>query len=198
MTWVKVCGLTRLEDVAVAVDAGADAVGFVNIETSPRYVTLERATALARDVPAHTILLTKDADPRSTLDYLDVSDIDGVQPYGLRADELASAAVAAGYVVLNPRRAASTLDLSVLPGIPLLDTPSDAALGGTGRAFDWRLVESLRGHFVLAGGLGPDNVGEAVDAIAPWGVDASSRLESAPGQKDPGMVAAFIEKAKRL
>ena len=106
--------------------------------------------------------------------------------------------MAAGYVVLNPRRAASTLDLRVLPGIPLLDTPSDAALGGTGRAFDWRLVESLRGHFVLAGGLGPDNVGEAVDAIAPWGVDASSRLESAPGQKDPGMVAAFIEKAKRL
>lgn len=196
MTWVKVCGLTTHEDVAVAVDAGADAIGFVNVETSPRYVPLEKAAALAEGVPVHTIVLTMDAEPGPTLEFLDVSRIDGLQPYGRLASELAAAAIAGGYLVLNPQRAEPGIDLSRIPGIPLLDTPSDEALGGTGRVFDWQLVESLRSRFVLAGGLGPDNVAEAVAAVAPWGVDASSRLERAPGRKDPGMVAAFVEKAK--
>lgn len=196
MTWVKVCGLTTHHDIAVVLDAGADAIGFVNIETSPRYVPLERAAELAAEVPIHTVLLTKDADPDRTLEYLQLTGIDGVQPYGMQAGELAAAAAAAGHLVLYPRRAATDLDLSSLPGIPLLDTPSAAHLGGTGRVFDWGLVESLEERFVLAGGLGPDNVAAAVERIAPWGVDASSRLESAPGRKDPVMVAAFIEKAK--
>ncbi len=197
MTWVKVCGLTTHEDVAVAVDAGADAIGFVNIETSPRYVPLERAAALAQGVPIHTMLLTMDAEPGPTLEFLEGSGIDGVQPYGRLASDLAAAALARGYLVLNPQRAALGLDFSVIPGIPLLDTQSDRALGGTGRVFDWEIAKSLSGRFVMAGGLGPDNVAAAVATIAPWGVDASSRLERAPGHKDPGMVAAFIQKAKQ-
>lgn len=197
MTWVKVCGLTTRHDIAVVIDAGADAVGFVNIATSPRYVPLERAAELAAEVPVHTFLLTKDADPDRTIEYLQLTGIDGVQPYGSQAAELAATAVAAGYLVLYPRHAEADLDLSSLPGIPLVDTPSATHLGGTGKVFDWGLVESLEGRFVLAGGLGPDNVATAVERIAPWGVDASSRLESAPGRKDPVMVAAFIEKAKQ-
>jgi phosphoribosylanthranilate isomerase len=198
MTWVKVCGLTTHQDVMAAVEAGADAVGFVNIQASPRHVTRERAADLANGVPVSTILLTEHAEPDRTLEYLRWADIDGVQPYGRQAAELATAALRAGYVVLYPQRAAPNLDLRTLPGIPLLDTPSTAALGGTGRVFDWRLVQSVRGRFVLAGGLGPDNVAAAVQALDPWGVDASSRLESAPGRKDPGMVAAFIEKVRQL
>lgn len=196
MTWVKVCGLTNHEDVAAAVDAGADAIGFVNVETSLRYVPLEKAAALAQGVPIHTIVLTIDAEPGPTLEFLEVSDIDGLQPYGRLASEVAAAAIAGGFLVLNPQRPAPDLDLTRIPGIPLLDTPSDEAWGGTGRVFDWQLVESLHGRFVLAGGLGPDNVAAAVAAVAPWGVDASSRLERVPGRKDPGMVAAFVEKAK--
>ena len=196
MTWVKVCGLTTHEDVAAAVDAGADAIGLVNIETSPRYVPLGRAASLADGVPVHTVLLTMDAEPDPTVEFLEVSGIDGVQPYGRLASAMAVAALAGGYLVLNPLRAAPDLDLALTPGIPLLDTPSDDALGGTGRAFDWQLAESLPGRFILAGGLGPDNVAAAVATVNPWGVDASSRLERAPGHKDPGMVAAFVEKAK--
>lgn len=196
MTWVKVCGLTTHEDVAVAVDAGADAIGLVNIETSPRYVPLEQAAALAQGVPIHTILLTMDAEPGPTLEFLKASGIDGVQPYGRLTSEMAAAAMANGYLVLNPQRAEPNIDLTLIPGIPLLDTPSDETLGGTGRVFDWQLAKSLTGRFVLAGGLGADNVAEAVAMIAPWGVDASSRLERVPGRKDPGMVAAFVEKAK--
>ncbi|MDJ0498620.1 MAG: phosphoribosylanthranilate isomerase [Acidimicrobiia bacterium] len=197
MTWVKVCGLTNHEDVAVAVEAGADAIGLVNIETSPRYVSLAKAAGLAQGVPVHTVLLTIDAEPEHTLEFLEESGIDGVQPYGQRASEMARAATAGGYLVLNPQRAAPDLDLALTPGIPLLDTPSDTALGGTGRVFDWQLAESLTGRFVLAGGLGPDNVAAALAAVAPWGVDASSRLERVPGHKDRGMVADFVEKAKQ-
>jgi phosphoribosylanthranilate isomerase len=197
VTWVKVCGLTTRHDIAVAIDAGADAIGFVNIEASPRYVPLERAAELAAEVPVHTVLLTRNADPERTVEYLQLTGIDGVQPYGNQSAELATAALAAGYLVLYPQRAAADLDLDSVPGIPLLDTPSSTQLGGTGTVFDWGLVESLEGRFVLAGGLGPDNVATAVERIAPWGVDASSRLESAPGRKDAGMVAAFIEKAKK-
>jgi phosphoribosylanthranilate isomerase len=110
---------------------------------------------------------------------------------------VAQAAAEAGYLVLHPMRAAPTLDLSTVPGIPLLDTPSQDQLGGTGRSFDWSVVSGLEHRFVLAGGLGPDNIEAAIRQTRPWGVDASSRLEVAAGRKDHSMVADFISKAKK-
>jgi phosphoribosylanthranilate isomerase len=80
--------------------------------------------------------------------------------------------------------------------LPLVDTADDSIYGGTGRTFDWRLVAGLERDFVLAGGLGPHNVEEAVRLVRPWGVDASSGLEAAPGIKDPGKVIDFVRKAK--
>jgi phosphoribosylanthranilate isomerase len=81
--------------------------------------------------------------------------------------------------------------------IPLLDTWSAERHGGTGSVFDWSLAEGLQRRFILAGGLGPENVAAAIRQVRPWGVDASSRLESSPGIKDAGKVAAFITEAKR-
>jgi phosphoribosylanthranilate isomerase len=75
----------------------------------------------------------------------------------------------------------------------LIDTPAGAQRGGTGRSFDWSLVQGLAGKIVLAGGLGPDNVAEAIRQVRPWGVDACSRLESAPGRKDAAKVRALIQ-----
>lgn len=194
MTWVKVCGLTNSEDVAVAVAAGADAVGFVNIEASPRFVTREEALELARGIPALTILLTLDVEPDEAASMIREGSIDGLQPYGHNADAAVRAVIESGGVALYPQAAGSAIDS--VPGIPLLDTPVEGALGGTGRTFDWRLASGFSGRFVLAGGLGPDNVAAAIAAVHPWGVDASSRLEHSPGRKDPSMVASFIEKAK--
>lgn len=196
MTWVKVCGLTRDDDVAVAVAAGADAIGFVNVPGSPRYVTLARAAELAAGSTVQSVLLTIDRDPNEAIEMLRVTGIGGIQPYGNRAEQTAALAMAAGCLALLPQQAVPGFTVNNQSGIPLLDTPAVDALGGTGRRWDWSLVAGLDERFVLAGGLGPDNIAEAVSQVRPWGVDASSRLERTPGQKDHGMVADFITKAK--
>ncbi|MEA2001986.1 MAG: phosphoribosylanthranilate isomerase [Actinomycetota bacterium] len=196
MTWVKVCGLTHPADVAAVVESGGDAVGFVLIPSSPRFVTADRAAELAADVPGHSVILTLDLEPEQALDVLGRTGTDGIQPYGDNASAVARAASDAGHLVLYPLRATAGMTLAGLPGIPLLDTPSGSSLGGTGRTFDWALVEGLKEEFVLAGGLSPENVADAVVQVRPWGVDVSSGLELAPGRKDHSMVADFITKAK--
>jgi len=197
MTWVKVCGLTTRRDVAVAIEAGADALGFVAVPASPRFIELDRVAELAAGIPAMTVLLTVDvpADEMPTL--LATAGVSAVQPYGRDREAAARAALAAGYAVLFPVRAVAGVDLSQIPGTPLLDTPAADRLGGTGRSFDWSLAEGIRRDFVLAGGLGPDNVERAIRQVQPWGVDASSGLEQSSGRKDHGMVTDFISKAKR-
>lgn len=196
MTWVKVCGLTDPGDVAAAVAAGADAIGFINVPASPRYITLDRAADLAAAVTGQTVLLTLDLTPVAALAALESTGISGIQPYGKHRHEVAAAVEAAGHLVLFPTKPEPGLDLSQIHGVPLLDTPSRTKLGGTGRSFDWALAENVPERFVLAGGLGPHNVIDAIERVRPWGVDASSGLERAPGRKDHGMVADFINKAK--
>lgn len=196
MTWVKVCGLTAEDDVAAAIAAGADAVGFVNVAASPRFVDTDRAAGLSRDIPIHSVLLTLDLTPDAALRVLEQTGVSGIQPYGAEAGDTARAASAVGYLVLYPQRAEKGTQLSGTPGIPLLDTPSATKLGGTGQVFDWSLLSGVSARFVLAGGLGPHNVGDAIASLHPWGVDASSGLEQSPGRKDHGMVADFITKAK--
>lgn len=199
MTWVKVCGLTREADVATAVAAGADAVGFVVYPRSPRHVPLERVAELAAGAAAIRILLTVDARPEEALEAVRVTGVDGVQPYGRHVDEVVVAALSEDLFVLRPIRAVAGVDISVVPGaIPLFDTPDGSLHGGTGRRFDWSVLRDVSGTFVLAGGLDPDNVASAIVAVRPWGVDASSGLEVEPGVKDPGKVAAFVQEAKQV
>lgn len=194
MTWVKICGLTNAGDVAATVAAGADAIGFVNVPSSPRFVTREEAADLAAGSPALSILLTLDLAPEQAVAIFGETAIDGVQPYGKYAQETVRAVVEAGGVALYPQPAGSAIEC--LPGIPLLDAPAGDKLGGTGKTFDWGLAVAIERRFVLAGGLDPDNVTSAIRAVRPWGVDASSRLEHSPGRKDRSMVATFIERAK--
>lgn len=196
MTWVKICGLTDESDVRAAEEAGADAVGFNSIPQSLRFVAIERVSDLVFGVDIATVLLTIDLAPDDALEALGRAGVSGIQPYGRFARETARAAAARGYLTLFPLKAAPGIDLSKAPGIPLLDTPAEEHLGGTGRTFDWSIVADRDERFVLAGGLGPDNVEAAILQARPWGVDASSRLELVPGRKDHGMVADFITKAK--
>lgn len=196
MTWVKVCGLTRRMDVEVAVAAGADAVGFVSYPGSPRYCSLEAIAALASDLPVTTVLLTVDMDVATALAAVQTTRVAGIQPYGRRSAEIVTAAVRNGLFVLDPVAATD----GVIPdrgAIPLIDTPDEALHGGTGRTFDWGLIGGIDRDYVLAGGLGPANVAAAIEQVRPWGVDASSGLEAAPGVKDPGKVTDFVRKAKQ-
>ena len=197
MTWVKVCGLRERAHVLAAAEAGADAVGFV-LADSPRRVTVDEARRLGRGIQLQRVLVTVDADPDSLLAAVAAAEADGVQPYGHHADEAARVAAQAGLIVLRPVRVADQVDLDGVPPeqIPLLDTGVPGLLGGTGQGFDWALIGDTERRFVLAGGLGPDNVAGAVAQLRPWGVDASSKLESAPGIKDPDRIRRFVAEAK--
>jgi len=196
VTWVKVCGLTRAEDIAVAVAAGADAIGLILIAESPRAVTVDMAAELASGVSVETFLLTKDLGPEDIVAAALATGVDGVQPYGLNADEAAMAATEAGLLLLRP-----VLDgeLASIPEDQLLlfDSAGPGGLGGTGIVLDETRIPPTDRRFVLAGGLGPETVAQVIRKLHPYGVDASSKLEIRPGIKDHARVELFVRTAKQ-
>lgn len=198
MVWVKVCGVRTRADVEAACDAGADAVGLM-LAASPRQITPDRARSLIEHAACETVLVTVDATATEILDLAGFTGSSGVQLHGANAAEAGAAAVKAGLSVFRPRAVADHVDLDDIPSsqIPLLDTAHPALHGGTGRIFDWSLTAGVTRHFVLAGGLTPDNVASAVAAVEPWGVDASSGLESSPGVKDHDMIRRYVQEAKK-
>lgn len=196
--FVKVCGLTRAGDVMAAIEAGADAIGLILVPRSPRRLDPQRASELAAIAKgrAEIYLLVEEA-PDAARQLLRRVGADGLQPYGPHARDVALAAAAEGIPVLLPQGVDTELpNLSFTEGVrPLLDTAVDGTHGGTGLSFDWSLVRSVPG-VVVAGGLHPANVAAAVIAAQPTGVDASSGLEAAVGQKDHGKVADFVAAAR--
>ncbi len=200
MTWVKICGITDERALAAAAEGGADAVGFNFAEGSPRRVTADFARECAKSVAVSTFIVTVGLTPDQALSLADEVGADGIQNHGAHAAEVSAVAVDAGYLSLLPVPVGevSPRDVHVAPpAMPLYDTASQEVHGGTGKQFDWSLLDGVGGPFVLAGGLGPDNIAAAVASVRPFGVDASSRLESAPGVKDPGRILDFIERAKQ-
>lgn len=193
--WVKVCGVRHPDDARVAADAGADAIGLV-LAPSPRQVSFVEAAAVVAMSPITTVAVTVDLTPEAVTEVAALG-FDTLQPHGAHAAEVAAAAREAGLDVLFPVR----VDRPLRPGDHghghrvLLDTPG-VAHGGSGVAFDWSLIEPDGSEFVLAGGLGPDTVAAAVAAVRPWGVDASSGLESAPGVKDPDKIRSYVQNAR--
>ena len=201
MTWVKVCGLSDEASVRAVVEGGADAAGFVIVPSSPRYVTIEHAADLMDGVPVSRFIVVVDMTVDEAISAAEATCADGIQAHGMHAGDVAAVAIELGYLSLYPisvsRDGTSESMRSVDAGaMPLLDTYSSGQQGGTGRTFDWSLIDDPGRPFVLAGGLGPQNVREAIQTIRPFGVDASSKLESDVGVKDPSTIAAFIEEAK--
>ena len=192
--FVKICGITSLEDAQMAVAAGVDALGFNFWPGSPRHIAPQAAATITAKLGANTMKIGVFVDPTTVeiaetvrVAGLDLAQIHGpVPPLTLRFWQAFSAAPGLEDD-LRAALAASRAEAF------LIDTPAGAQRGGTGRAFDWSVVFGLPGRIVLAGGLGPDNVAQAIRAARPWGVDACSRLESAPGRKDPAKVRAFIQ-----
>lgn len=202
MTRVKICGITSLEDALTAVEAGADALGFVFYNESPRHIFPEQAARIIEQLPpfvqAVGLFVTEQA---ATVNELaDLCRLDLVQLHG---DEPAGYCAQIRRRVLKAFRVRSLTCLDPIRDYPvagyLLDTFSPSFYGGTGLSFNWEIAaEAVKRHqrIVLAGGLTPDNVAEAVRQVRPWAVDVSSGVESAPGKKDHQKVREFIRTAK--
>ena len=191
--FVKVCGLTHADDVRAAVAAGADALGFVFAE-SPRRVSPEAAAEISRGVPDGVLRVAVMLHPRAD-EWQAVAE--AFRPDVLQTDagDFGTLDVAE-HVVRWPviRQTAGES-----PGTPRSGTyVYEGAKSGTGATVDWRTAAlcARQGNMILAGGLGPDNVAAAIRQVKPYGVDASSSLERAPGRKDEQKVAAFISAAK--
>jgi len=215
MTWVKICGMTNLEDALVAVDAGADAVGFVFYEKSPRCVTVERAREICEKLPESVekvgVFVNQLED--TLCDVADSAGLTAIQMHGDREDPHVADLVVAKRPKLKVLAAISMSQASpegwammwhrdVVHAF-LVDSGDSSKLGGTGRTFDWdtsgTTLEKIKnlGRVVAAGGLTPENVGEAIEILQPWGVDVVSGVEAAPGMKDPEKVRAFVRAVRK-
>jgi len=216
--WVKICGNTSLSDARYAVDAGADAVGFV-FAPSPRKVTPQQVADITPHLPASVekIGVFVDADFPAIAAAVEQCGLTGVQLHfdgsgGLAAQlrERFGPGLRILRVIHFDKYAAEQLQSvktdsnSADPDIDgvLVDSRTAAAVGGTGVSFDWHAARAAifsgqdRLKLIAAGGLTPANVVEAISTLSPWGVDVSSGVESAPGHKDPAKVKAFVENAR--
>ena len=198
---VKICGLTRWEDAQAACDAGADLLGFNFVPGSPRYVD----PYTAREIMAHIPPFVSRVGVFAGEDIKVVNDLSvflGLDAVQLHGSEDESYVARVQCPVIRSVRVGGPEDLEGLEGYRvsafLLDARTDRALGGTGEVFPWELARDfcLRNRVFVAGGLGPDNVGEVIRTLSPYGVDAASGLESAPGRKDAQLMTRFIRTAR--
>ena len=218
MTWVKICGITNLEDALLAVDAGADALGFVFYENSPRKVEPELAKQIAKFLPEHVerigvfvgdlgermIALAGDGALTGFQVHLGLEGHIASFPTTHCANSFARPPK---FLVAFP--AARLIDESLKVDFAsfagssffdriVIDSGTSRDPGGTGKTFDWQtavpIVSTIGTHakVVIGGGLNPENVMEAIHTLRPWGVDVSSGVEARPGKKDPKKVRAFI------
>ncbi len=205
MVKVKICGITNYDDAAAAVDAGADALGFVFFRESPRYLSLEEAGSIIRHLPPFvaTVGVFVNEDPARVEEIASGAGLSVVQLHG---EESAGAcrAIAGSRRVVKAFRVRSPESLDELVEYKdhvsafLLDTYSAAAYGGTGEVFNWDIALEAKQHgrIILAGGLTPENVGDAVRHVRPYAVDVSSGVEAGKGRKDHLRLQRFIQQAK--
>jgi phosphoribosylanthranilate isomerase len=206
MVKVKICGITSYEDARAAVEAGADALGFVFYEKSPRFINPVRAAGIISRLPPfiQTVGLFVNEETEQVNWTADYCGIDVVQLHG---DETPEDCLEVKRRVIKAFRIQKIISIAPLEKYQdyqvsgyLLDAWSPDAYGGTGRTFNWELAQAAKqyGPVILAGGLNPENVAEAIRVVKPYGVDVSSGVEAAPGKKDAEMVREFIRAAKGL
>lgn len=199
---VKICGIINISDAIAAVDFGADALGFVFFEGSPRYISPEAAAAIINQLPPFTttIGVFVDEKPEQVEKIIALTRIDIVQFHGNEPPGMCDVSRHS----IKAIRVKSLESLDPLNNYKdrvsafLLDTFTPDVLGGTGQIFNWDIAVYAKqfGRIILAGGLTPDNVAEAVKRVRPYGVDVSSGVESGKGEKDHKKMKLFIERAK--
>jgi phosphoribosylanthranilate isomerase len=219
MTWVKICGMTNLEDALVAVEAGADAVGFVFHPESPRNVNPGVVETIVSQLPAKIEKVGIFVGDRvggiaAKRRIAHEAGLTAIQPYSppslrtlkewISLDRKLFVAWPADRVFRGrfggfKWRSEAKGKVTAI----LLDSGSSAQSGGTGKLFDWKkaktVLSAIEGFdFVVAGGLSPQNVGEAIEILQPWGVDVVSGVEARPGKKDPEKVRAFVRAVREM
>ncbi|HKQ99097.1 MAG TPA: phosphoribosylanthranilate isomerase [Pyrinomonadaceae bacterium] len=204
--FVKICGITNLEDALASVEAGADALGFNFYARSPRFIAPADARCIIERLPSKVMTVGVFVNEESPEEVERVADLAGLSAVQLHGDETPAycRAIKGRFRIKALRvgqdfepRDASEYETDAI----LLDAYSSENRGGTGRVVDWevaRRVRELVPKLWLAGGLSPDNVSEAIAAVEPFGVDACSCLESEPGRKERGRVRDFVTAARRV
>lgn len=200
-TFIKICGVTNREDAHVAIECGADALGFIAVQESPRFITAMAFHRIQEIVPSHIplVIVVKRAGDAAKyggdiVQYYDPASIDAASPDASK--------------LLRVVKVRDTDDLESFPDdldyvdALLLDALHATVLGGSGTRFDWDLVKDLRSKskkpFILAGGLTPANVEQALESVKPYGVDVSSGVEDkVPGAKDHKLIAEFITNVRK-
>lgn len=203
-TRVKICGITRPQDAVAAARLGVDAIGLVFYAKSPRHVSIEQAQAICKSLPGFVsvVSLFMNADADQVKQVLQQVPIDLIQFHGT---ETADYCRAFGRPYIKAVGMADQTDLQThLETYPdarglLLDSHTTGAAGGTGETFDWDSIpESMRRTIILAGGLNPGNVADAILKVRPYAVDLSSGVESAPGIKDAQLMTQLMNEVKRV
>ncbi len=200
MARVKICGITNLPDAMHAVECGADALGFIAVTESQRFVgRFEGWEAIPSRVPPPVACICVCRRVEEALPGFDI-----LQTYELPTiSHIRSRLIFAARIMdshsLDDIQNSLQMEGYQQPAALLLDTYNPGALGGTGEQFDWSIAEEARERFglpiILAGGLTPDNVGDAILRVRPWMVDVASGVEASPGRKDPAKVRAFCDAA---
>jgi len=202
MVRIKICGITNVEDAKAAIDFGADALGFVFFKGSPRCVTLHQAEAIICKLPAFVTTVGVFVDETQEVIRSSIIDagIDVIQLHGEERPEACQFS----------RRSIKAIRIKSIDSLEplktfknlvsgfLLDAYTADALGGTGQKFNWDIAVEAKqfGRIILAGGLTPDNVRDAIVHVKPYGVDVSSGVEQEKGKKDHQKMKLFIERAK--
>jgi phosphoribosylanthranilate isomerase len=200
---VKICGITNVTDAQAAIEAGADLLGFVFFEKSPRHISVKAASEIARQLPPSVARVGVFVNAREELisEALGKCGLNVLQFHG---EETPEDCVKFGVMSMKAFRVRDAESLRELPAYQtdawLLDAYASGQRGGTGVTFNWDLAAEAQKFgrpIFLAGGLTPENVAEAVRRVRPFAVDVSSGVEAAPGQKDVAKVRAFIKAARQ-
>ena len=203
MTRIKICGITRVEDVQAVANSGADALGLVFYDKSPRYVSVQQAAQLVQTMPPFITVvgLFVNAEVDFVRTVLEQVPLGLLQFHG---DEPPEFCTQFGKPYIKAIRVKAGVDLlqcaarfHTAQGL-LLDAHVEGMEGGTGKTFDWTLIPLLPLPVILSGGLHADNVGEAIKQVRPYAVDVSSGVEASKGIKDAAKISAFIKEVNKI
>jgi phosphoribosylanthranilate isomerase len=204
MTFIKICGITNLDDALAAVAAGADALGFNFYKPSPRYITPQRAREIVDQIPSSILTVGVFVNEEAATRIANEAGVTALQLHGDESPAYCREFAAARYVI-KTLAVSDDFDIDVIKSYKveaiMLDTRHDKLRGGTGQRFDWSIaqhVSRLVPKLFLAGGLSPENIEEAIETVRPYAVDTCSALEDKPGKKNHERMRTFIQTVRSV
>ena len=200
---IKICGITNMEDAVLAAELGADALGFIFVKSSPRHIHPSAARKIIQELPPFVVPVGVVADftHEDILDLIEETGIGCVQFHGNESPKQLVKLPVPVYKSFHVGKNFNPENLRWYKGFTyLLDTEVEGVLGGTGKTFDWNIAVTAKayGRIILAGGLKPENIAEAVKKVQPYAVDVNSGVESAVGKKDKNKLERLIKTIRSL